>query len=351
MFSIGAKIQRRLTDKNFLNDYTPLVSVVVPARNEQDRIGRCIRSLLNSNYPEELFEIIIVNDRSNDKTKDIVLELSRGHSNIKLVNIAEDNTNKNLSGKSGALDAGINASGGEIILMTDADCAVSREWIRTMVKGFKNEKVGMIPSFTLVKYKNLFHKFQAIEWIFMETMASGGIGLKQPLGCFGNNIAIRKSHYEEFGGYANISFSVTEDLALMSAMHNSKKEIKFFCNYESTVKTLPCETFSDYISQHRRWTIGGQALGWRAAIFVLSSLAIWCGIIVAALLPSFELFITVVVTRVLGDFIVIAPSLIKLKEKNLFPWIFPAVIFLMVLELIVPFFLLNKKVEWKGQRF
>ncbi len=350
-FSIGASRSRNMSFPEPKDDYRPFVSIVIPSRNEEDNITRCILSFETSTYPKDKFEIIAVNDRSEDATGKILEELSDKINNLRVVTITENSPEQNLQGKPGALQAGIDAAKGELILMTDADCAVSEDWIATLVNGFADPDVGMIASFTLVEDKTVFHSMQAIEWIFMETMASGGIGLHQPLGCFGNNVAVRKKDFDAIGGYKGIDFSVTEDLALMSAMFNTGKKVKFFCNPDSTVTTLPCLTLKEYILQHQRWAIGGQALGWRATIFVMASIAIWAGIATAIATSNWAFLIVILAIRLFGDFIVLTPSLRKLRKSRLIKWIFPSVMFFMLIELIVPFLLLNRNVKWKGQVF
>lgn len=356
VFSIGASRARKMSFPEPNDNYQPFVSIVIPSRNEESNISRCIKSFEKSTYPKDKFEIIVVNDRSEDATGKILSELSKKVSNLKVnnlrvVTITEEPVDKNLQGKPGAIQAGIDAAKGELILMTDADCTVSDDWIETHVNGFADPDVGMIASFTLVEDKTIFHRLQAIEWIFMETMASGGIGLHQPLGCFGNNVAVRKKDFDDLGGYRKIDFSVTEDLALMSAVFKTGRKVKFFCNPASTVTTLPCQTLKEYILQHQRWAIGGQALGWRATIFVLASIAIWAGIATSVATSNWLFLAVILGVRLFGDFIVLTPSLRVLKKSRLIKWIFPSVLFFMLIELIVPFLILNRNVKWKGQVF
>ncbi len=351
VFSIGAARARKVSFPEPKGDCQPFVSIVIPSRNEESNIARCISSFATSSYPKYKFEIIAVNDRSEDKTADILADLSGKVDNLRVVTITEESVEKNLQGKPGALQAGIDAAKGELILMTDADCTVSDDWIATHVNGFADPDIGMIASFTLVEDKAFFHRIQAIEWIFMETMASGGIGLHQPLGCFGNNVAVRKKDFDDIGGYRKIDFSVTEDLALMSAVFNTGRKVRFFCNPASTVTTLPCLSLKEYILQHQRWAIGGQALGWRATIFVLASIAIWAGIATAIVTSNWVFLSIILGVRLLGDFIVLAPSLRVLKKGRLIKWILPSVTFFMLIELIVPFLLINRNVKWKGQVF
>ncbi|MGA2298150.1 MAG: glycosyltransferase, partial [FCB group bacterium] len=159
-------IEKSKTLPPFSVEYYPFVSVVIPSRNEEHNIEACINSISQNNYPIDKYEIIAVNDRSTDNTLGILRQLSNVHVNLKIVNITENNKNKNLTGKPGALQAGINTANGEIILMTDADCVVNQNWIKSLVNTYYDSSVGLTASFTNINGKNIFENFQALEWIY-----------------------------------------------------------------------------------------------------------------------------------------------------------------------------------------
>lgn len=344
-----ANIRRR--NKKSSSDFTPFVSVIVPARNEQSNIESALRAISESNYPPESYEIIAINDRSNDDTYNIMNSLTKDIPNLKIVNLTEPREEANLRGKPGALHLGILQSKGDIILMTDADCIVEPNWIRSVVQPYKDDSLGLQASFTLISGERPFDFVQAVEWIYMHTMASAGMGLNQPLGCYGNNLSIRREDYFALGGYPEIPFSITEDMALEKAVFEKGRGINYLTNHDAVVTTLPCETFKEYVSQHRRWAIGGLALGWRAVIFVLSSLLIWSALIVAIATGNLLWLFAVLFTRIAGDYALIYPTLMILRQYKLRPWLVPSILFFMLMELFIPFTLLSRKVVWKGQVF
>lgn len=348
-FVLGSKKGRIKFKEIHLEDF-PFVSVIVPARDEEDNIAMCLDSLMASDYPMDKFEVIVVNDRSSDNTKKLVEGYIKLHNNISILNIKYDDEKKVL-GKPGALDLGIKKANGELLLFTDADCKVNKKWITSIVKTFSEKGSDLIAAFTLVKHHNFFAKYQAIEWILMHTMASGGIGFNYPLGCFGNNMAIRKKVYFELGGYEKIEFSVTEDLALLQEVHKIKGKIDYICHRDSTVKTIPIETIPEYLKQRKRWAIGGKKLGWKATLFVLASLLIWISSIFSFVEGNYELGIIILFLKLITDAILIIPSLITVKENGLIQYVIPSNIIFLIMELILPFLIINKKVEWKGQVF
>lgn len=349
-FLIGFIRERKICRDQKSKDYTPYVSVVVSAKDEEKNIEECILSVSQNNYPQDKFEIIAIDDRSEDRTGEILHNLQKTIPNLNVITIENDEQKEGMIGKARALQIGIENSKGEIILVTDADCTVAPEWISTMVQCYKDPNVGFVASFTNVTGGRLFDRIQSIEWIYMHTMALGGIGNNQPLGCYGNNISIRRKAFDLVGGYRKIPFSVTEDLALQQAIHKTKYKVHYLVHPDALVNTKPCDTFSEYIFQHHRWARGGVKLGWRAVIFVLSSFAIWAGLIYFLLNQHFLYAVVLLLIRIIGDSIVTTPSLIILKKQKYFIYLIFVVFFLMM-ELIAPFLLLNKKVRWKGQVF
>ncbi|MEI9943927.1 MAG: glycosyltransferase [Chitinophagaceae bacterium] len=91
------------------------ISVIIPARNEEENIGKLLNALNEQTYPKESFEIIVVDDHSEDGTTNIVSTFPR----VKLISLKDDNIN---SYKKKAIETGIAAATGELIVTTDADC-------------------------------------------------------------------------------------------------------------------------------------------------------------------------------------------------------------------------------------
>jgi cellulose synthase/poly-beta-1,6-N-acetylglucosamine synthase-like glycosyltransferase len=350
---LGAWIERRqhtLGDNDAAHQgFTPFVSVVVPARNEEANIEHCVRSLMASTYSRERFEVVVVNDRSSDRTSEILSMLQAEFPHLIIHNTLEDLSNSNLQGKPRAVHQGITRSRGEIILMTDADCIVAPTWIQTVTQVYAKPEVGLVAAFTIVTGNRFFDTLQMLEWTINNTMASAGVGLKQPMGCFGNNLSVRRSVYVSLGGYERIAFSVTEDLALLQAVHHAGYEVRYLCDIAAKIDTMPCPDLAAFAKQHHRWVNGGKALGWRGHIFVASSGVIWVGIVSALLAGSWVLALGLVGVRVIANMLLVAPSFAELRMKSAL-WQMPlAEPFFLAIELAMPFWAMQSKVEWKGQ--
>ncbi len=352
-FIVGLAKQRRQCQRilNSPSEHMPAVTVVVPARNEEHSIGTCLDSLLKSDYPTDKLNILVVNDESTDRTGDIVAEYERQYPNRVRSISPEMSESAALRGKTRALHAGLMCVNTEFALMTDADCTVTKEWVTGMVRLLSEPGVAMACGFTVVRESTFPALMQLMEWLFNHSLASGGVALGHPLGCFGNNIGINMHVYRELGGYPNIPFSVTEDLALLQSVAKRGYQIRYAPSYRLKVETGALHTLRAFMHQLHRWTTGGQGLGWRAWIFVLSSVSFFVAVGVSALVQWWPGVVLACGIRLLGDATILFMSmrwLNLLKYTILTP---VGVLFFICLEFVVPFLLFKRRVEWKGRTF
>ncbi len=336
-----------INDKNNL----PFVSVIVPARNEQDTIQDCLLAISMNSYPVDKYEIIAINDRSTDNTGKLINSLLPQIPNLSVVSLTEDRKVVNLKGKPGAIQSCINKTKGDILLLTDADCKAGTKWIETMVRGFQDENIGLISSFTNVSGERFFDRLQSLEWLYLNSIGSAAIGWDKPLSCFGNNLAVRKKDFMRVGGYEKIKFSVTEDLALLHAIHDSGKKVRYLAHPDSLCYTKPNKTLKEYLKQHHRWVVGAKDIGILSFLFVLTSVAMWLSLLIAIVTLQPLLAFGIIAFRLILDYIIIHYSIVFTKSKKLMSWIIPAVFFFMIMELIAPLFLLKKDIVWKEQTF
>ncbi|MFH1761585.1 MAG: glycosyltransferase, partial [bacterium] len=119
----------------------PFISVILAMRDEEKNIWDCLCGLVNQDYPKNRYEIIVINDRSMDKSPQIVEELKKKYPLIRSLHI--ETVNNKLTGKQNALHVGIKTAKGEWIMCTDADCWIKPSWISNTVKQI-NKNTGFI---------------------------------------------------------------------------------------------------------------------------------------------------------------------------------------------------------------
>ena len=176
------------------------VSVVVCAHDEAENLTELIPLLLSQDYPA--FEVIIVNDRSNDSTFDFLLAETQHDPRLRMVNVKE--TPERVNGKKYGITLGIKAATHEWILLTDADCRPrGPQWIRSMSRHFTSEAkfvLGFSPYVRKPGFLNLFIRFETILTA-IQYFAFGW--LKNPYMGVGRNLAYRKSLFLEQKGFNN----------------------------------------------------------------------------------------------------------------------------------------------------
>ena len=236
----------------------PNISVVVAARNEEANIGRCLQSLVQQNYPQDLFEIIVADDRSTDGTAAIVKNYQRRHSNIALISIG--NIASGLPPKKNALNEAIKKSKYDILAFTDADCAPPALWLSSIAKEFLPE-VGAVAGYCTLEQQfpetffgrwfNLFLRYLELKKI---AGAAAGVGLNNAYLASGGNFAYRKSVFHEVHGFEKIKHSISgdDDLFLQVIQRETRWKIRYMTSKESSVETAPPRTFGHFVKQKRR---------------------------------------------------------------------------------------------------
>jgi len=328
------------------------VSIIVAARNEAETMLDCLRSLAKLDYPENLLEIIIVNDRSTDGTDQIITEFIKEKFQFKYVTITDPIPT--LSGKASAIAQAITHSQGEIIFITDADCVVHQNWIKKTSQHFA-EDVGMVAGFTLLKFSSgIFNEMQNLDWAYLLSVAAGAAELGIPLTCMGNNFAFRRSAYEQVGGYQGVGFSVTEDFALLKALaQHTDWKIRFAIDRDCLVKTEPIKKWRDFFNQRKRWAVGGQAVHWFGKILIgISFISSFILLGLIFLSHNYIMIFSLIFFILLGDYLVLN-SLEKRLASKLNLLLLPSYRFFFIVYSTMLLFdlLFNQKVTWKGIQY
>lgn len=243
--------------KNVMNPFYPSVSVVIAAKNEENNIHRLISCLSKQNYPKDKYEIIIANDKSTDKTLNIINNI-KNVENLKIINIVE--TPKEWGSKKWAINSCISIAKGDIILQTDADCIQGKDWIYEMCKPFQNHNFGFIcgPSY-IGKNNNFWNQLLKLESISQESFTFANSKRNLFLSCTARNIAFRKSLFNDINGYEGFSHieSGDDDLLLHKVVTNSKTEVLFLANYKCLVKSDAPQTITQFYLQRLRYASKG----------------------------------------------------------------------------------------------
>ena len=232
------------------------ISIIIPFRNESENILGSLRSLESQNYPKGKYEVIYVNDSSDDDSLQKILSAQKS-SNIKVISVPDDFST--YAHKKRAIRFGISNSTGSIIITTDSDCVHNKKWIQQMVSCFDKETGFVSGPVEFIEEKTLFEKLQKLEFSGLVLTGAGLIGINKPVICNAANIAYRKNAYETVNGFNDqLNLSSGDDELLMQKIWSSGKyRIKFCWNREAIVLTKGNDSLQKFYHQRKRWASKG----------------------------------------------------------------------------------------------
>lgn len=232
------------------------VSIIIPFRNENENIIANLKSIESQLYPVEKFEVIYVDDFSEDNSAELLNRNIRKN-NIRVLSLPEDFSIN--AHKKRAVRYGIENSKGMIIVTTDADCTHNKEWLKSLMQCF-DSVTGFVSGPVEFETDNgLFSEFQKLEFAGLVLCGAGLIGAGHPTICNAANIAYRKKVFDEVGGFKdqmNLS-SGDDELLMQKIFKDSDFKVKFCVDKNAIVKTSANKTIRDFYQQRKRWASKG----------------------------------------------------------------------------------------------
>ncbi len=238
--------------KNFTltnDDIKTIISVIIPARNEENNILNLLSDLKKQNYPAGLYEVIIIDDHSTDKTYKRVLKFIKDNDNqvVKIIRLEAGQLTDTY--KKNAITKGIEISKGDLIVTTDADCRFGPDWLKTIAGYYEAKRCKMIIG--PVAYHNettFFEKLQSLEFLSLVAVSAGASAIGKPIMSNGANLAYEKEAFKIAGGFSKDRFSSGDDVFLMMKFRKmfGPRSISF-------VYTKAKKTVSEFINQRIRW--------------------------------------------------------------------------------------------------
>ena len=229
------------------------VTVIIPARNEEDRIEGCLNGLLIQDYPMELLEIILVDDVSDDRTGEVIEAFIRNHPGLPLKCLKTEGPPSKKAASANA----ILACSGTLIITSDADALPGPGWITSMVRFYESAHPQMIIGpVAFTGEKNFFDGIQSLEFMGLIGATAGSALAGFPLMCNGANLAYEKKAFLEVSGFSgNENYASGDDQFLMMKIRKQfgKKSVRFLFDREAIIETRPAATFRAFFHQRLRW--------------------------------------------------------------------------------------------------
>lgn len=312
------------------------ISVIIPARNEEDNIKACVDSLLAQDYPASLFEVIVVDDHSTDQTAQVVRNIPDPR--VRLVCLQDHlEPGEQLNAyKKKAIETAIAKSNGQLIVTTDADCEVGPLWLQLMAARYETPRAdGFSPKFIAapVAYndESSFLKiFQSLDFMTLQGITGASVSKKVHTMCNGANLAYEKETFYEVGGFRGIdNIASGDDMLLMHKIYVRHPErIAFLKSPDIIVRTAPMHTWKAFFNQRIRWASKADKYDDKRIIAVLALVYLWnlwflvAGVFALFSLATAEIWISFLVAKTVVEMWYLWPVATFFGKGKLL-WYFP----------------------------
>lgn len=322
---------KRIRPSNSSDNPQEFVSVIVPCRNAGKSLPRLLKCIEDQTYDSNLFELIIVDDRSSDPS----CITAAGYTGIKNLKVVK---NKG-SGKKKAIMTGVSASEANYIITTDADCLPGEKWLSTIAASIKDSRPDMLICPVMLESKpGFFNIFQELEFLGLQGITAGTALAGQPVMCNGANLAFRKEAYLQNVNNLHPEIPSGDDVFLLHGLkkHNYTK-IRWLESEYAIMITSPSETIKKYIVQRSRWISKAGAYSDRDTIIsgLVTFLAVLTQLVTLltgifrpeVLLVSVSIFLL----KSFPDFLILENTTRRYCKAHLMRWFLPC-------QLIYPFY-------------
>lgn len=321
------------SDTKLLQHPATMVTIILPVRNEENNIIRCLDCLSNQNYPNTLLEIIVSDDFSSDQTVAVCRAyISSAHQSKHQINLIMSSEDFG-TGKKAAIAHAINHSRGQLILTTDADCTMGPDWVKSFVSIFESSNPSMITGFVkIAPTPNFFSAMQALEFLSLSASSAMTVIRNKPLMCNGANLAFSKSAFLEAGGYRYGGVDATGDdtYLMLKIAEKNPASVLFNNNRSGIVTTKPEANLGMLVTQRIRWASKirnyKEQYIKRTGIFIFALNFLIISLIVLALAGavSWKIVFAIWMLKVTADLFVLIPGSVFASQKYLLLLILPA---------------------------
>jgi biofilm PGA synthesis N-glycosyltransferase PgaC len=329
-------------------EYT-FISVIIALRNESAQMKDLAENLSLLDYPADKFEIIFVDDHSEDES--LVLLKQYSFPNSRHLNLPPDSF-----GKKAALKVGVEKAKGEICLFTDADCRMSKNWLKEynsfyQIKGKPDLIIGLVDIFPA---KSFIQKIFRIDFLSLILSSAGAAAIKHPVMCNGANLAVKRNEYLKLNSLQP-ELASGDDVFLLHRMKHLQKNIEVLNSNDSLALTPAPANFKEFLKQRARW--GSKAPHYNdfdtiqlSLVVLFTNLLLLGGLIAGIVSSSMEL-------AVIGFLIKFSADTFLFLSGNRFFRLGANLLLIPLLEFFYPIYILimailiiKKPFDWKGRK-
>lgn len=332
-------------------------SVIIPFRNEAENLPSLLKTIAKLNYPFELFEIIFVNDASEDNSEAITAAaIEKSKFSIKLI----QNKRVSNSPKKDAIQEAIKNSNFEWIITTDADCELPKNWLNVFDSYIQQNDSIMVCGPVIYKSNGSFiDNFQKLDGFSLQSITIGSFGLNIPLLNNGANLAYRKDAFLKVNGFSgNDHIASGDDIFLLEKMKKHFPDrVHFLKTPDVIVSTKPQPSWRNVINQRIRWA--SKTSKQKNTTSILLGILVFLVNFSVLIIPAFMVFdfenilfyTSLFFFKIITDYLVVRQTALFFDEKIAF-WKFlwqPFVYSFIVLAVVLGSF--GGNYSWKGRTY
>ncbi len=298
----------------------PSISVVIAARNESESIRDTLDCILIQSCQDELKEIIVVNDRSTDATREIIEGYLKKDPRIILINQTE--IDEKFSPKKQALEKGISTASGEVIVTTDADCRPGKDWLSTLVGEISNgaDMVTGQARFDTGKSPVVWQRLQALDFQSQGIAAAGLVSIGTPFTCAGASFAFKKQLFLNINGYSGVDHLISgDDELLLAKAFRYGAKIGSAKGKNCMVSTRTVKNLSELWQQRIRWGSKGIHYHWSRKVVLIGLFLFFLGLTLSPVYllegGSLSILMTFVIGKAVLDYLALTNGSVVFEEN------------------------------------
>jgi cellulose synthase/poly-beta-1,6-N-acetylglucosamine synthase-like glycosyltransferase len=333
------------------------VSVIIPIRNEAQHILSLLEDLNRQSLDYQTFEVIVVNDHSSDASPQMVLQfIPQAKYVLQLLHLPAQ---VGGSPKKQAINLAIQQCRGELIVTTDGDCRVGKDWLSMFWQFYHQQSAQLMSSaVTFAHETTVFEQMQTVEFASLVAAGASTMIWGLPTMCNGANLAYTKAAFAAVGGFEGVEQVASgDDEFLMHKIAQKYPQSVYFLKHQAaTVSTQAKSSFAEFYQQRKRWgskwkyykNLRMKALALFIFLVHLNILGAGAGLVTGFL--DLRSFMFIVGIKWLPEWLYLGSFLSFLHKKKFIFWILPV-------QLVYPFYVVlfglaaqGRHYEWKGRK-
>ncbi|MBU1369490.1 MAG: glycosyltransferase [Bacteroidetes bacterium] len=336
------------------------VSVVISARNEYHNLQRFLPLILDQDYPD--FEVVVVNDCSDDESAEFLDQLARDHAKLKVVHLRQ--SLNFFQGKKFPLSMGIKSAKHDLLLLTDADCyPENRQWISQIADSYSPQTEVVLAYGPYERQPGLLNKLIRYDTLHIAIQYMSLAMIGKPYMGVGRNLSYRKSLFLRNKGFtSHYKISSGDDDLFIHQVAN-KGNTGLLVSDKNRMVSLPKQSFTAWVRQKRRHLTTGIYYAFDIKLllgmyslssftFYVSFAALFCVSPFVRLQPEPLIYygglVLLFILRLVSHWFIFSKAAQKLGERGLI-WVYPwaDIFFIIFTPLMALSNLLIKKPKWK----